>query len=53
MKCPDDCEGWSVGWEQIIAAQVFCAFQSAGPKWTGPDAKFCPWCGERLVERRD
>lgn len=50
MKCPKDCWGWNIGWGQIIAAQTFCALQTAGPKYTGPIVEFCPWCGERLVK---
>lgn len=53
MKCPNDCEGWVIGWKQIIAAQRFCAIQTAGPKYIGPTVKFCPWCGERLVASAD
>ena len=43
-----NCEEWKIGWKQIVAAQVFCANQAAGPKYMGPVIEFCPWCGEHL-----
>lgn len=39
--------------EQIISAQVFSAGQAAGPKYTGPAIRFCPWCGSPLESLED
>lgn len=53
MKCPNNCEGWRTGWEQIVSAQVFCANQAAGPRYTSPVFRFCPWCGSPLESLED
>ena len=46
LKC--NCKDFEKGYPQVIEAQVFCA-QEGGPVSEGPIAKFCPWCGERLL----
>lgn len=43
-----DCQEWQDSVGQIDDAMMFCANRSAGPKYTGPIFKFCPWCGSRL-----
>ena len=50
------CENWSKGMPQIVAQQVFCHNQAAGPEYTGAKIGYCPWCGEKLstvVESKD
>jgi len=46
MKC--DCKKWIEGIEQLIKQSLFCAVKIAGPKYTAPEFKFCPWCGKKL-----
>ena len=46
LKCY--CKDFEKGYPQVIEAQIFCA-QEGGPVFEGPIAKFCPWCGERLL----
>jgi len=50
LVCDADfkCWGWEEGMEQIEAAQIFCSNHSAGPKYTAPVFKFCPWCGKEI-----
>lgn len=43
------CQEWQDSAKQIDAAQIFCALQVAGPKYTGALFEFCPWCGLRLL----
>ena len=38
---------------QIVDAQVFCANQAAGSKYTGAKMKYCPWCGVKLSYVRE
>jgi len=45
------CSGWEEGMEQIEAAQIFCSNHSAGPKYTAPVFKFCPWCGKEIYKK--
>jgi hypothetical protein len=47
LKC--DCEGWQKNFPAIKAQAIFCALQSAGPKYDGDKFKFCPWCGSELM----
>lgn len=46
---PCHCEGWQKNWEQLKDQQVFCAYQTAGPKYTGDRFVFCPWCGRNIL----
>lgn len=46
-----NCKDWQEGHEQIVAAWAFCANHSGGPIYTGPLARFCPWCGACLRTR--
>jgi len=48
MKRYCTCDGWQKGMKQIVDQAVFCANQSAAPKYDGPKFKYCPWCGGKL-----
>jgi hypothetical protein len=47
------CKKWTRSLTQIVEAQVFCARQSAGLKYTGDQMEYCPWCGGKLFYRKD
>lgn len=44
-----DCQEFQDSMKQILNAQMFCAFHTAAPKYTGSLFEFCPWCGSRLL----
>lgn len=43
-----ECSGWKNSYRQIINTIIFCHNQSAGPKYTGDNFKYCPWCGKEI-----
>ena len=46
FKCP----GWEKGMKEIEAAQIYCSFRPGAPKYTAPKIKFCPWCGNKIIQ---
>ena len=44
------CDDHDEGIKNIDATILFCWNHSAGPKYTAPSFKFCPWCG-KMIER--
>lgn len=44
------CFDWDAGMGQIEAQQAFSSSQSAGPKYSAPVFKYCPWCGALLLK---
>jgi len=46
----DCCENHEPGIAALNRYILFCHFQSAAPKTTFPEFKFCPWCGEKIVK---
>jgi len=44
------CFDWDAGMGQIEAQQAFSSSQFAGPKYSAPVFKYCPWCGALLLK---
>ena len=43
------CNDWLESSQVLFDQQIFCANQSAAPKWEGKVFDYCPWCGQRLL----
>ena len=49
VKC--DCKEFIEWWPQLRDAQFIAS--EHGLKYTGPKARFCPWCGKELKKEED